>query len=56
MVRLNGKYCIINKIGNIIIPSNYSFAEGWFAEGIIQTKFNGKYGFIDKKGVEYWED
>jgi len=29
---------------------------GSFSEGLAQVKVNGKWGYIDKRNIKYWED
>ena len=46
-------YCDWNK--KIVIPVQYD--DAWlFSEGLALVKVNGKWGFIDTKGTQYWED
>lgn len=55
-VQLNGKNGFINKKGQIIIPLKYHFCMP-FINGISLVYLEGaSYGYIDKSGVEYWED
>jgi hypothetical protein len=46
----------IDKKGNVIIPFIYSSTRP-FSNGIAQVfDWNEKTGYINKQGVEYWED
>ncbi len=46
-------FCDRNK--KIVIGCKYDFA-GPFSEGLSIVKLNGKWGFIDANGNEYWEE
>jgi len=46
-------FCDRNK--KIIIPIKYDDAEDFLGE-LARVKLNGKWGYIDKNGVEYFED
>lgn len=48
-------YGYIDKSDKIIIPLKYEAAED-FNNGIARVRFNGKDGYINKQGEEYWED
>lgn len=50
-----GKYGYIDKNDNVVIPLKYQAAES-FKNGVARVRFNGKYGYINKQGVEYWQD
>ncbi|MGI8583069.1 MAG: WG repeat-containing protein [Chitinophagaceae bacterium] len=52
---LFGKYGYIDKSEKIIIPLKYEAADD-FSNGLARVRFKGKYGYINKQGVEYWED
>ncbi|MBP5548507.1 MAG: WG repeat-containing protein [Bacteroidales bacterium] len=55
MVKLNGKYGIINQRGKVILPIEYDNS-GWrsmeylFSEGLAMVEKDGKYGFVNKQG------
>jgi hypothetical protein len=46
-------YCDRNK--KIVIPIQYDGAMP-FNEGLARVKVKGKWGYIDTKGTQYWED
>lgn len=50
-VKLNDKWGVIDKDGNIVAPCKYDYIGG-FSEGLAKVRLNGKYGFIDKEGRE----
>jgi len=55
-VSLNGKVGFINKEGVLVIKNKYFLAES-FNDGIALVKINkGLKGYINKVGIEYWED
>jgi hypothetical protein len=60
-VRMNGKYGFIDNLGEIIIDCKYSndFRRSKFINGLLFVHGEpwkpGK-GYINKKGVEFWED
>jgi hypothetical protein len=37
------------------VPFKYGYAKN-FNEGMARVKWNGKGGYIDQQGNEYWED
>ena len=49
LVRLNGKFGIVDKTGREIIPPKYDEVR-YFSEGLAKVKLNDKYGFVDKTG------
>jgi len=51
---LNGKYGYIDMQGNTSIPYKYNLATG-FKDGIALVIVQGKEGYINKEGVEYWD-
>ncbi|MBS1650707.1 MAG: WG repeat-containing protein [Bacteroidetes bacterium] len=52
---LFGKYGYIDKTEKIVIPLKYDAADD-FNNGVARVRFKGNYGYINKQGVEYWED
>jgi hypothetical protein len=56
-VESNGKTGFINYLGYLVIPCSYSHAS-CFENGISQISDDSenKLGYINKSGVEYWED
>jgi len=46
-------YCDWNK--KIVIPIQYDDVD-FFREGLARVEINGKYGYIDKRNIQYWED
>lgn len=57
MVRLNGLLGFINSTGQIIIECKYeNLINRKFKNGIVSIFQNGKYGYINQNGTEYWED
>jgi hypothetical protein len=51
----NQKYGFIDTKGKVIIQFKYEKVED-FSDGISKVKLNGKWGYIDKKGVEFFEE
>jgi len=49
------KHGFIDKEGNEIIPCIYDSVEE-FSDGLAKIKLDGKLGYINKEGVQYWED
>ena len=49
IVRLNGKWGMINTEGKVVIPLKYDCVD-YFSEGLAYVKLNGKYGFVDTTG------
>jgi len=43
-----------NKTGENIIPCAYDDASS-FLNGFVEVEFHGKYGYINKGDVQYWE-
>ncbi|MGC8979732.1 WG repeat-containing protein [Caldisericum sp.] len=39
----------------MVIPAVYDDADS-FSQGLARVEVNGKYGYIDTKGTQYWED
>ncbi len=58
-VALKGKYFndygYIDKDDKLIIPLKYRSADD-FSNGLARVSYKGKYGYINKNGIEYWED
>lgn len=50
----NGKRGFVDKTGKMI-PCIYDEAES-FSNGLAKVKQNGKWGYINTKGLQYWED
>jgi hypothetical protein len=67
-VELNGKTGFINRNGDIIIPFIYDKysqlsplhddgnEDFRFYQGLARVSFGDKWGYIDKKGTQFWED
>ena len=67
--KLNGKWCFINGKGKVLTPLKYddvvnlsywmtekvNYAEVPFKRDLANVKFDGKWGYVDKKGNEYWD-
>jgi len=51
---VNGKCGFVHKTGKKI-PCIYDETESFF-NGLAKVKLNGKWGYINKEGVQYWED
>lgn len=49
----NGLYGYKDGEGRIRIEAKYDYAYG-FSEGLTQVVLNGKWGFVDLQGKEYW--
>jgi len=47
----NGKWGLVDKAGNVVIPSKYDNSP-WFWNGMAAVKLDGKWGYIDKNGKE----
>lgn len=57
MVRLNGLLGFINSTGQIIIECKYeNLINRKFKNGIVSIFQNGKYGYINQNGTEFWKD
>ena len=52
---LNTKWGFIDKKRNYVIQPTYDWASS-FSEGLARVVLNDKYGYIDTKGTQYWED
>ena len=52
IVKKDGKYGLINKMGEYIIPCKYDDLYAPTQEGLMAAKMNGKWGFIDLEGSE----
>ncbi|MGC8789689.1 MAG: WG repeat-containing protein [Caldisericum sp.] len=46
-------FCDRNK--KLVIPAVYSWAYP-FSQGLARVEVNGKFGYIDTKGTQYWEE
>ena len=51
IVKLNGKYGFVDRVGRAVIPLKYDFAFP-FNDGIACVEINNKCGYVDKTGVE----
>lgn len=51
---INGKCGFVDKTGKII-PCIYDETESFF-NGLAKVKLNGKWGYINTSGLQYWED
>lgn len=49
-VKLDGKWGIIDKSGNVVIPCKYDNEYLSFNEDLAAVELDGKWGFIDKSG------
>ena len=57
MVSLNGLSGFINSNGQIIIECKYeNLINRKFKNGFVSFFQNGKYGYLNREGTEYWED
>lgn len=45
----------VDIVGNMVIPMIYESVSA-FKNGLSKVKFNSKWGYINKQGVQYWED
>ena len=53
--KVGEKFGYFDKIGKEVIECKYDEVEE-FSNGIAKVKLNGKWGFINKNGIEFWED
>jgi len=53
--RKGDKWGFSDENKNIVIPLLYDNAIS-FSEGLAAVELNGKWGYIDTKGTQYWED
>lgn len=53
--KYNTKCGFIDKHGSIVIECKYDYAND-FKNGFSWVEFNSKYGIINNRGVEFWED
>lgn len=44
---IEGKYGFIDKLGNLVIPNRYEWADSFKDNGLASVKMEGKYGTID---------
>lgn len=51
----DGKCGYIDTKGTTVVPALYEYAEE-FSEGLARVELNGKFGYIDANGTQYWED
>jgi len=51
IVKLNGKYGFVDRVGRAVIPLKYDFAFP-FSDGFASVEVNSKCGYIDKTGRE----
>lgn len=54
-LRKNGKYGYMDNEQRMVIPAIYDDMYN-FEKDLARVKFDGKYGYISKEGVQYWED
>lgn len=47
---IEGKYGFIDKLGNLVIPNRYEWADSFKDNGLASVKMEGKYGTIDLNG------
>ena len=52
---INGKWGLINRQGIVIVPPRYSSLFGPH-DGLASVTLNGKSGYLDMNGEEYWVD
>jgi len=52
-VQLNGKWGIVNRSGEEIVPPKYDSISDWKSNDIRVVRLNGKYGFINEHGREF---
>jgi hypothetical protein len=55
MIKIAGKYGFINKMNTVSINCEFDNAYS-FIDGITRVKVNEKWGYINKEGVQFWED
>lgn len=55
-LRKSKKYGAFNVNGDLIIPFIYNNAFEFSDEGIAWVNYNGRGGYIDKKGIQFWID
>lgn len=53
-VALNGKFGYIDTQGNEVVPHKYNLATS-FKDGIALVVYQGREGYINKKGEEFWD-
>ena len=53
--RKDGKYGFMNSENLVVIPPIYDNAR-LFEDGITRVEINQKVGYINKEGIQYWED
>ncbi|MFM8234376.1 MAG: WG repeat-containing protein [Holophagaceae bacterium] len=53
-VKLDGKWGLIDRTGNIVVPIKYDRI-GSFQIGLIDVHLDGKDGYVDEYGNEYWD-
>jgi len=54
-IRRKGKYGYMDSENRIVIPAVYDDINP-FEENLAKVKLNGRFGYINKEGVQYWED
>ena len=57
-IKVGNKCGFADAKGKIVIEPIYDdpMADFFSEDGLLLVKFNGKDGYIDKKGIQYWED
>jgi hypothetical protein len=57
MVNLNNKFGFVDRAGVEVVPIKYDevWCDGFRRDGFIGVKLNGKKGFVDLHGNEYWD-
>ena len=53
-VKLDGKWGLIDRTGNVVVPIKYDHL-GSFKWGLIEVRLDGKDGYVDEYGNEYWD-
>lgn len=54
-IQKNGKFGFYSKDGNEIISAKFDLAQEFY-DGLAKVKLEGRWGYINKNGVEYWEE
>lgn len=55
LYRKGDSWGFCNRKKELVIPAVYDLVFG-FADGLLRVQFNGKWGYMDMQGVQYWED
>ncbi|MBC7552418.1 MAG: WG repeat-containing protein [Taibaiella sp.] len=55
-VCIDGKWGYINTEGTLVVPCIYDDYIDDFCDGLVLVELKDDFGYIDKNGVQYWED